>query len=332
MIEMPKILMLNTYRGFIGGVERLMANMAVTMRENDWMVYGLFEQTAHEDPAFDSVFDDFEVFGDGDFEEMISYYTELGINVVCIHKTTRRNWVKLLQQNFPTAVFVHDHDYYCLRRHKYLPYKRINCYLPFSLVYCPLCSGMVEKSAGNYRLIDFQEKALMLSQIRKCDLSFVLSDYMKHNLLMNKWHASKIVKLIPNATLQEDITTVYNEIPIILYVGQLIRGKGVDLAINALSRVSEPFKFVVLGRGNDENYLKEISAQLLPGKAEFLGWAADVNQIYAGADIVVVPSRWQEPFGLVGLEAFSKSKPVVAFDIGGISEWLKHKVNGLLVY
>ncbi|MDD4310370.1 MAG: glycosyltransferase family 4 protein, partial [Candidatus Cloacimonetes bacterium] len=173
---------------------------------------------------------------------------------------------------------------------------------------------------------------LMLSQIRKCDLSFVLSDYMKHNLLMNKWHASKIVKLIPNATLQEDNTTVNNEIPIVLYVGQLIRGKGIDLAIKALSRVSEPFKFVVLGRGNDENYLKELSAQLLPGKAEFLGWAADVNQIYAGADIVVVPSRWQEPFGLVGLEAFSKAKPVVAFDIGGISEWLKHKVNGLLVY
>ena len=44
-----------------------------------------------------------------------------------------------------------------------------------------------------------------------------------------------------------------------------------------------------------------------------------------------VPSVWPEPFGLVGLEAASAGLPAIAFDVGGISQWLKDGVNGFLV-
>jgi glycosyltransferase involved in cell wall biosynthesis len=44
----------------------------------------------------------------------------------------------------------------------------------------------------------------------------------------------------------------------------------------------------------------------------------------------VVPSLWPEPFGLVGLEAARLSVPAVAFDVGGVTEWLKDGVNGFL--
>lgn len=46
---------------------------------------------------------------------------------------------------------------------------------------------------------------------------------------------------------------------------------------------------------------------------------------------MVVPSIWPEPFGLIGIEAMYFGKPVVAFDVGGISEWLKDRENGFLV-
>jgi glycosyltransferase involved in cell wall biosynthesis len=46
---------------------------------------------------------------------------------------------------------------------------------------------------------------------------------------------------------------------------------------------------------------------------------------------MAVPSLWPEPFGLVGLEAASHGVPSVAFDVGGIREWLQDDVGGRLV-
>jgi len=47
--------------------------------------------------------------------------------------------------------------------------------------------------------------------------------------------------------------------------------------------------------------------------------------------VVVVPSRWPEPFGIVGIEAMAHGRPVVAFGVGGIPEWLTDGVGGFVV-
>jgi glycosyltransferase involved in cell wall biosynthesis len=52
---------------------------------------------------------------------------------------------------------------------------------------------------------------------------------------------------------------------------------------------------------------------------------------YDRAAVVVMPSRWPEPFGITGLEAFSRGRPVVAFGVGGIPEWLDDGVSGCVV-
>jgi glycosyltransferase involved in cell wall biosynthesis len=49
------------------------------------------------------------------------------------------------------------------------------------------------------------------------------------------------------------------------------------------------------------------------------------------ASCVVVPSMWPDPFPIVGVESIRQGIPVVGFDSGGISEWLHHKKNGILV-
>jgi glycosyltransferase involved in cell wall biosynthesis len=64
----------------------------------------------------------------------------------------------------------------------------------------------------------------------------------------------------------------------------------------------------------------------------FTGWLgpAGVARLLATADILVMPSRWPEPFGLIGQEANRQGVPVVAFAVGGIPEWLTDGVNGCL--
>jgi glycosyltransferase involved in cell wall biosynthesis len=67
--------------------------------------------------------------------------------------------------------------------------------------------------------------------------------------------------------------------------------------------------------------------------AEFPGWLDSARRLSAlsGATVLAVPSVWPEPFGLVGLEAAARGVPAVAFDTGGIRQWLHHQVSGLLV-
>jgi len=68
-------------------------------------------------------------------------------------------------------------------------------------------------------------------------------------------------------------------------------------------------------------------------KTKFFGWVDDkiLGDLYAQCRVVAVPSVWPEPFGLTGLEAASFGKPVVAFDVGGIPQWLEDGQNGFLV-
>jgi glycosyltransferase involved in cell wall biosynthesis len=54
-------------------------------------------------------------------------------------------------------------------------------------------------------------------------------------------------------------------------------------------------------------------------------------ELFARAALLAVPSVWPEPFGLVGLEAAGFGIPAIAFDVGGIREWLTDGVNGRLI-
>ena len=67
-------------------------------------------------------------------------------------------------------------------------------------------------------------------------------------------------------------------------------------------------------------------------RIEFTGWLDPdrISALLATADLLVVPSLWPEPFGLVGLEAARHRLPVAAFAVGGIPDWLRPGVNGYL--
>ena len=65
---------------------------------------------------------------------------------------------------------------------------------------------------------------------------------------------------------------------------------------------------------------------------DFTGWVGrgEIDALFAGSDLLVLPSLWPEPLALVGLEAARHRLPVAAFDVGGIGEWLTPGRNGYL--
>jgi glycosyltransferase involved in cell wall biosynthesis len=70
----------------------------------------------------------------------------------------------------------------------------------------------------------------------------------------------------------------------------------------------------------------------LADRVHFVGYVppAEVANYYRTASVALFSSVWPEPFGLAGLEALHYGLPVVAFDAGGVREWLDDGINGLL--
>jgi glycosyltransferase involved in cell wall biosynthesis len=93
-------------------------------------------------------------------------------------------------------------------------------------------------------------------------------------------------------------------------------------------------EFVICGDGWRLASMRGLAKRLgVQRRVDFRGWvgAQELAQELANASVVVVPSLWPEPFGLVGIEALAAGRPVIASATGGIGEWLQDGVTGLSV-
>ncbi len=169
--------------------------------------------------------------------------------------------------------------------------------------------------------------------------------------IFRKIHCISICKIIQSALLQSNIksTLIYQSIDIpenppklnftknILYAGRLSKEKGVKYLIYAMKNVVEDFpkaKLLIAGEGKERKYLEYLTKSLgLKKNVEFLGWLNkdQLKELYKNIDFIVLPSIWQEPFGLTGLEAMSYGRPAIAFNVGGISEYIDNGKNGFLI-
>jgi len=121
----------------------------------------------------------------------------------------------------------------------------------------------------------------------------------------------------------------------LLYVGRLDERKGVDLAIAVLAQLPSEARLRIAGGWDEreEARLREEAEALgVAGRVEFAGQRdrAELLVAYADADAVVFPVRWDEPWGLVPLEAMGRGRPVVATGRGGSAEYLRDGENCLL--
>ncbi len=229
-------------------------------------------------------------------------------------------------------VFVaHDHDAYCPRRHYYSPWGRKNCRRAWGTVRCACCT--LPDALRSRRLPGTGEFGRRLERLRRLP-AIVLSEFMRGRLLANGFAPERCHLIPPFIDLPVAAPRAAGEPGRVrlLFLGQLIRGTGTDLLLRVLSRLRTPFHAVVAGDGKDRAMMERLAAGAKwNGSCEFAGWHPSPESLFLEADIVVLPFRWQEPFGLVGLEAAAHGVPVVAFRVGGVDEWLRDGWNGVAV-
>jgi glycosyltransferase involved in cell wall biosynthesis len=120
----------------------------------------------------------------------------------------------------------------------------------------------------------------------------------------------------------------------LLYAGRVEPVKGVDTAIRALADLPAEAQLTIDGAG-PAAHLEELRALALgcgvQSRVRFARSAPEaMGAAYAAADAVVFPVTWDEPWGLVPLEAMAVGRPVVATGTGGSREYLSDGENCLL--
>ena len=121
----------------------------------------------------------------------------------------------------------------------------------------------------------------------------------------------------------------------LLFLGRLTKLKGAAELLRAIplaeKRMGSPLAVTVAGDGPERKSLEDFAGRNRL-TAEFTGLigSSRMADVISKADLLVVPSLWPEPFGLVGIEAGAYGVPAVAYDVGGIPDWLISGYSGEL--
>lgn len=120
----------------------------------------------------------------------------------------------------------------------------------------------------------------------------------------------------------------------LLYAGRVIEDKGVEHAVAALAHLPR-HRLLVAGSADPRyaNKLEHLASELgVSPRLQLLGEQRDrLPELYREAGTVLFTSVWEEPWGLVPLEAMASGTPVVASSVGGASEYLRDGMNCLEV-
>jgi glycosyltransferase involved in cell wall biosynthesis len=324
--------------GAFAGAESNIFATAQELKQRGWTV-GLLHgpATGKGQPAWNGVFEErFCLKGRQSVEAAVQAFRP---DAVYIHNLTDLGALEaLLDSDLPLIRMVHDHNLYCMRGYKYNYFTRKICGRPAS-PYCVFpCGGFLARDPGHPRLlkwVSYGAKQRELALNRRIHRLIVATRFMKQELVRNGFDPGRI-EIHPPVPTDEVVTSQssFSDRNLIIYAGQITRGKGVDVLIESLARIRTPFECLIFGDGNYREHCERLCHRLgLDNRVHFQGYvpSGEIAAYYRECTVLAMSSVWPEPFGAAGLEGMRYGLPVVAFDAGGIKEWLTDGFNGFLV-
>jgi glycosyltransferase involved in cell wall biosynthesis len=338
-----RIIVVNENCGYLGGLEQNIADSVIGLKTQKhhtcYLAYN--RRTSIDSNGYQELFEDtFQIDFSGrnhDTPSLTSVCRKIQPDVLYFHKCSSIQPFQEAIRNVHAVRMIHDHDLCCPRRHKYFSYSNRICHQKAGIG-CWLDGAFLKRDRTRRVGFAFNSISESIREMKRNYLFsclLVASRFMRQELLSNGFREDQ-VSILPPIGIEQTESEDHLPLPEneLLYVGQLIHGKGVDLLLKALSSVSSKFRLTIVGRGNAQKRLQDMASNLnLADRVDFAGWVdhAQLDAFYQKAKAVLVPSRWPEPFGMVGLEAMKHSRPVIAFDAGGISDWLIDGKTGILV-
>jgi len=323
-----RILWINQHAAVVGGAERYLLDTATLAAARGHQSHLLYDVAGAGEPAFHAAF-----AGSFPLVDLTRQVEEIAPDLIYVQRWTERSLVRTLAGlRVPTLRFYHDYDLFCLRRHKITGVRRRTCERTIGWR-CYPCLGFINRAPGfpGLRLSRLGRLRAEQAENRALAGAVVGSRFMADHLIAHGFDPARVHAIPLFATPPEPAAPVARERGLLLFVGQLIRGKALDTVLRALPAGA---RLAVAGTGAQEGGLRDLAARLgVADRVQFLG-RLDRDALagwYRRASAVVVPSRYPETFGLVGVEAFAHGAPVVATRVGGTGEWLDHERTGLAV-
>jgi glycosyltransferase involved in cell wall biosynthesis len=335
---MMRLLVANHHGALLGGIETYLAALMPALAEHDCEIFFAHEAPiGNEAPIPLPPRSQSTLIDNSGLAQIKKWNPQLAF-VHAIHDLA-------LQQNlietFPTVAFAHAYYGLCISGTKTWkrsparpcakPFDR-KCLLHFHAKSCGGASPVT-------MLRDYFRQSRQLALLRRCDAVITHAGPMEREYLAQGIARERLFTLPHFAPAPKSIATSASlQSTNLIFIGRFDFLKGGHLLIEALpsiaDRLNKPILLRMIGSGPAAADWKRRAEKISSDKIriEFPGWIGrDQKDCFiAQSHLLVVPSIWPEPFGQVGLEANHFDIPAVAFDVGGISNWLRDGANGHL--
>ncbi len=269
--------------------------------------------------------------------EMGRLLDRLSPDVVHIHSVYNAGAIAACLKRCPTVLHLHDYRYLCPASSFYRRRSQSICQRtvsPSCFAIGPVCGCQTPRPRtawGFYSRVRFVAREAHQFRAVLANSEYVAERFRAMTGPLDS--LSVLHYFCPIDVAPEPNTDPSNRV---LFLGRARESKGIREFVQTIGALDCDVAGVIVGDPSPE--IRELIARTARenGCADRItctGWMdrEAVETLLNEAAVVVFPSLWAEPFGIVGLEAMARGVPVVAFDVGGVRDWLEEGVTGFLV-
>jgi len=338
-----RILIATPHRSVVGGVETHLQSLIPALVEAGHDIGVVCEQNRFDGAeVVDSGADETPVWCCQDLETsaMLREISDWSPDLVYSHCPESQHLEAALLSRYPCILHIHNYWGTCISSRKCHDFPRASACdrelgpACLALYHTRRCGGLNPLTA----LRMFRTQAARLRQLGGYRRIVVSSSHMYGEYERHRVSPEKLRLIhypVTDAGLESEPFAPKPPGDSLLFVGRLTNLKGADYLIRAIPQAAQhlgrTLGLTVIGDGPERSQLEQL-AKRLNVQSRFLGWLNGDDKLneMRESSLLVVPSRWPEPFGLVGIEAGCLSVPAAGFALGGIPDWLVPGLTGEL--